>query len=305
MENNTREYNIYDMTERTLFVYDIRNDTLEIIEDFNMDGTHMICAVFTEDDVVDVSGDPDHETWITRAVSKLVDIVKIEMTEEAFEYVIEHIMNLEDEEDDIIGGLDFGSDENDTCGVNIAELLLDVEDEEEKNEEDVLADIAELLLDVEDEEYKPNNQLHPEHYNRGLEVIDFTNLYNLNGNEFNIVKYLLRYPFKGTPIEDLNKALNYTNFEIRRITNHESIMIESNRMLRVKDITDEQYYFTHDFLMSWKPYFKESEWGFVSNIINNIETIHSEELTIYDRVDVLYNIQNDIEDLIEVVKNND
>lgn len=269
MKNNTREYNIYDMAEGTLFVYDIGNDTLEIIEDYPMNGTHYISAVVKEDNIKDVSGDPDHEAWIMRAVSKLADIVEKERIQDAFEYVIERVMNLEDEEN-----------ENDTCGVNIAELLLDVEDEENKS----------------------NNQLHPEHYNRGLEVIDFTNLYNLNGNEFNIVKYLLRYPFKGTPMEDLNKALNYTNFEIRRITNHESIMIESNRMLRVKDITDEQYYFTHDFLMSWKPYFKESEWGFVSNIINNIESIHSEELTICDRVDVLYNIQNDIEDLIDIIK---
>lgn len=275
MKNNTREYNIYDMTSETLYVYDVGNDTLEMIEDYPMDGTHMICAVITEDDVVDVTGDPDHETWIMRAVSKLVDIREKELIEKAFEYVIGHIMNLEDEEDE----------EDD----NIDDTPVGAEYNWVKDYES-------------SEENKSNNQLHPEHYNRGLEVIDFTNLYNLNGNEFNIIKYLLRYPFKGTPIEDLNKALNYTNFEIRRLENKESIVADVNRMINTDNITDEQSGFTHDFLMSWKPYFRENEWGFVSSIINDIENIHFHEVKSGYRLDVLYGIQNDIEDLIYIIK---
>lgn len=271
MKNNTREYNIYDMAEGTLFVYDIGNDTLEIIEDFDMGGTHMICAVLTDDDVVDVTGDPDHETWIMRATLKLSDLIKEEIIGDIFKKFEEVLSEYEDEDEE----------DEDVCGVNIADLLLDF-----------------------DKENKSNNQLHPEHYNRGLEVIDFTNLYNLNGNEFNIVKYLLRYPFKGTPIEDLNKALNYTNFEIRRLDYGESIMIDANRTIDKDTLTTWQLEFKDSFLTSWKPYFNDSEWAFIYHIINDIHYIHAYEVRLDYRLDILYSIQNDIEDLIEVVKNN-
>jgi hypothetical protein len=44
-------------------------------------------------------------------------------------------------------------------------------------------------------------------------VIAFT---NFNFNEGNIWKYVCRYPYKGTPLQDLEKALEYTRFAKER-----------------------------------------------------------------------------------------
>jgi len=51
---------------------------------------------------------------------------------------------------------------------------------------------------------------HPSHYNQGkIEVIDFIEDQNLGFHEGSAVKYICRYPHKGRPIEDLEKAVWY------------------------------------------------------------------------------------------------
>lgn len=53
---------------------------------------------------------------------------------------------------------------------------------------------------------------HPEHYTKGgIEVRDFIDSWNLDFNSGNIIKYVVRAPYKGTELQDLKKAQNYLN----------------------------------------------------------------------------------------------
>lgn len=53
---------------------------------------------------------------------------------------------------------------------------------------------------------------HPAHYTKGkIEVIDFITDQEMGYLDGNIIKYVARYPYKGTPIEDLKKARWYLN----------------------------------------------------------------------------------------------
>lgn len=63
---------------------------------------------------------------------------------------------------------------------------------------------------------------HPSHYNQGnIEVIDY--IADLGwGEEFcagNAIKYISRYKYKGTPLEDLKKASWYINWLIKHYEN--------------------------------------------------------------------------------------
>ena len=66
---------------------------------------------------------------------------------------------------------------------------------------------------------KEEGSLRPGHYNKGIEVIEFTNSHNLNFNRGNVVKYICRAGFKdkAKEIEDLEKAKQYIDFEIKRL----------------------------------------------------------------------------------------
>ena len=58
---------------------------------------------------------------------------------------------------------------------------------------------------------------HPSHYNMGkIEVIDIIEDHDLNFNLGNVIKYVLRAPHKGEPVEDLEKALWYISRELNR-----------------------------------------------------------------------------------------
>lgn len=53
---------------------------------------------------------------------------------------------------------------------------------------------------------------HPEHYTKGgIEVRDFIDSWNLDFNSGNVIKYVVRAPYKGTELQDLKKAQNYLN----------------------------------------------------------------------------------------------
>lgn len=57
----------------------------------------------------------------------------------------------------------------------------------------------------------------PKHYTQGpIEVIDLIEGFDLNYHLGNVVKYILRAPHKGRPIEDLKKARWYLDREITR-----------------------------------------------------------------------------------------
>ena len=53
---------------------------------------------------------------------------------------------------------------------------------------------------------------HPNHYNQGkIEVIDFLEDQLLDFRLANVIKYICRYRYKGTPLKDLKKAQWYLN----------------------------------------------------------------------------------------------
>lgn len=58
---------------------------------------------------------------------------------------------------------------------------------------------------------------HPPHYvGHGIEPIEFIESHNLNFNLGNVIKYVSRAPFKGTELEDLEKAKWYLEREIKK-----------------------------------------------------------------------------------------
>ena len=51
---------------------------------------------------------------------------------------------------------------------------------------------------------------HPNHYNQGkIEVIDFIEDWKLNFSAGNVIKYVVRAPYKEEKLEDLKKAMWY------------------------------------------------------------------------------------------------
>lgn len=67
-----------------------------------------------------------------------------------------------------------------------------------------------------------SNVNHPKHYNIGkYEVIDIIEDWNLDFNEGNVLKYLLRAKHKSEELEDLEKAQWYLN---RLIENRKKIL---------------------------------------------------------------------------------
>ena len=65
------------------------------------------------------------------------------------------------------------------------------------------------------------NVSHPSHYNQGIEAIDIIESWSLNFSLGNAIKYILRSPYKGKQIEDLEKARWYIDREINRLKGDE------------------------------------------------------------------------------------
>jgi len=58
----------------------------------------------------------------------------------------------------------------------------------------------------------------PQHYTHGaIEPVDFIAANNMNFFAGNVVKYITRYPYKGKPIEDLEKAEFYLKRLIKEV----------------------------------------------------------------------------------------
>ena len=66
------------------------------------------------------------------------------------------------------------------------------------------------------------NVSHPSHYNQGIEAIDIIESWDLNFSLGNAIKYILRSPYKGKQIEDLEKARWYIDREINRLKDKET-----------------------------------------------------------------------------------
>ena len=69
-------------------------------------------------------------------------------------------------------------------------------------------------VEIESSENIQKNDIinHPEHYTKGgLEVRDVKDSGKLDFNSGNVIKYVVRAPYKGTELQDLKKAQNYLN----------------------------------------------------------------------------------------------
>ena len=60
---------------------------------------------------------------------------------------------------------------------------------------------------------KIDNINHPEHYTKGIETIRSWEMDYVRGN---IIKYVTRFPYKGTPVQDLEKAKWYLEYLIKQ-----------------------------------------------------------------------------------------
>ena len=77
---------------------------------------------------------------------------------------------------------------------------------------------------------------HPQHYLKhpsGLEVIDITRHHNFCVG--NALKYIFRHEYKGKPVEDLRKAIQYIEFEIADIEKRQAEV-----ELEVEEVAEEQ-----------------------------------------------------------------
>ena len=85
--------------------------------------------------------------------------------------------------------------------------------------EDLLTDFSNLqqVNDI-----KVNYEIVPSHYDnkKGYDVIDISKHYNLNFNRGNVVKYICRAGKKDNELQDLKKALDYLQREIKFIENN-------------------------------------------------------------------------------------
>jgi len=70
-------------------------------------------------------------------------------------------------------------------------------------------------------EIKVNYEIVPNHYDnkQGYDVIDISKHYGLNFNRGNVVKYICRAGKKDNELQDLKKALDYLQREIKFIEN--------------------------------------------------------------------------------------
>jgi len=66
---------------------------------------------------------------------------------------------------------------------------------------------------------KKNIINHPEHYTKGIETIDYIRSWNMDYVRGNIIKYITRFPYKGTPLQDLKKAKWYLEYLIKENDN--------------------------------------------------------------------------------------
>ena len=62
---------------------------------------------------------------------------------------------------------------------------------------------------------------HPDYYVIGIEPIEDIESWKLNFSLGNAIKYILRSPYKGKQIEDLEKARWYIDREINRLKGDE------------------------------------------------------------------------------------
>ena len=56
----------------------------------------------------------------------------------------------------------------------------------------------------------------PAHYTKGIETIEYIRSWEMDYVRGNIIKYVTRFPYKGTPLQDLEKARLYIDYLIKK-----------------------------------------------------------------------------------------
>lgn len=74
-----------------------------------------------------------------------------------------------------------------------------------------------MYFEVKDNEKEKEMINHPQHYNQGIEAIDYIESHKLSFCLGNVVKYITRAKHKGTELQDLKKASWYLQREIDRL----------------------------------------------------------------------------------------
>ena len=64
---------------------------------------------------------------------------------------------------------------------------------------------------------------HPEQYTKGIETIDYIRSWNMDYVRGNIIKYVTRFPYKGTALQDLKKAKWYLEYLIKEVEKNDDI----------------------------------------------------------------------------------
>ncbi len=69
---------------------------------------------------------------------------------------------------------------------------------------------------------KPKDDVnHPDHYTHGIEVTDFLASWEMDWFRGNIIKYIVRCPYKNNGLKDLKKAKWYLEDLIKRVEKEE------------------------------------------------------------------------------------
>ena len=63
----------------------------------------------------------------------------------------------------------------------------------------------------------------PKHYTIGIETIDYIRSWNMDYVRGNIIKYVTRFPYKGTALQDLKKAKWYLEYLIKEVEKDDDI----------------------------------------------------------------------------------
>ena len=64
---------------------------------------------------------------------------------------------------------------------------------------------------------------HPDHYTKGIEVTEFIASWQMDWFRGNIIKYIVRSPYKGNTVKDLKKAKWYIGDLIKRLEDEDSL----------------------------------------------------------------------------------
>lgn len=125
---------------------------------------------------------------------------------------------------------------------------------------------------------------HPSHYNVGFEVIDLIEDLDLNFHVGNWLKYFCRYKYKGTPVEDLKKALWYLRREKSRYNFANEFSLIPPKRLRL----------TEYFAKSWELDHSEEVFSPFKHVMEYVATHNLSELeiSIYEMQILIDTIEN-------------